>query len=185
MRNQFVLVRRTVAAYWHSAGVGLLLALVFFLLYYHFLQNDRSFNSDQLYCIHFCDDLLQGRDVQGFHMPAAPYIFPDITLLTLCNLLTSDLAALFLLYSLLYYSLLLFVLSAIGRQIGLFWSESFRIAGLGAGLSLGLSFQSNLCRSRPAFLSRQSHGLSPHGPCGNRVHSARCGAAIIGSRPLS
>ena len=128
-------------------GVSLLLALVFSLFIYQFLQDRVSFNSDQLYCIHFCDDLLHGRDVQGFHMPAAPYVFPDMALVLLCSVLTSNLTAVFILYSVLYYSLLLAVLTAICRGLGLSRRDSYVTAALGVAFLLAAHFD-------PAYVGR-------------------------------
>src|SRR5262245_46905033 len=90
-----------------ALGVAFLFVLVLILFGYQYLQNPFSFNSDNLYCLQFCDDLLHGREMQGFHVPAAPYLFPDMALLLPCAALTSNLSAVFFLYSALYYGLLL------------------------------------------------------------------------------
>lgn len=136
MKQVIISIMRTVLPYWRAASVCLLLAIVFPLFGYHLLQDPFGFNSDQLYCAHFCDDLWQGRDVQGFHMPGAPYVFPDMALLLFCRMLTSNVAVLFLLYSFCFYTLLIFVLMMICRRIGFFWEESFAIAGLGVAFLL-------------------------------------------------
>ncbi|HWG42019.1 MAG TPA: hypothetical protein VN688_04475 [Gemmataceae bacterium] len=139
MRDR-LLQRLLLLSRWRVVGVSLLLTLVFTLFCYQFLQDRFSFNSDQLYCIHFCDDLLHGHDVQGFHMPAAPYVFPDMVLVLVCSLLTSNLTAAFILYSLLYYGLLLAVLSAICREVGLSRPDSFVTAGVGVAFLLASHF---------------------------------------------
>lgn len=168
MKKVVIPIIRILLAYWRSVGVGLLLAVVFSLFGYHLLQDPFSFNSDQLYCIHFCDDFWQGRDVQGFHMPGAPYVFPDMALLLLCRMLTSNVAALFLLYSFLYYSLLILVLMMICRCIGLFWNESFAIAGLGVAFLLA-------CHLDPAY---HAFGLLLTYP-GNHMGCLLIGLAVI------
>jgi hypothetical protein len=149
--------------------VGLLLIVVFPLFGYHLLQDGVSFNSDQLYCIHFCDDLWQGRDVQGFHMPGAPYVFPDMALLLICRMLTSKIAVQFLLYSFLFYTLLLLVLMAICLRIGLCLDESFSIAGLGVAVLLAYHFD-------PVY---HGFGLLLTYP-GNHMGCLLIGLAVIG-----
>ncbi|HTU21218.1 MAG TPA: hypothetical protein VMG10_24405 [Gemmataceae bacterium] len=121
-------------------GAAVLLLLTFTLAWYRFLNLPRSFNSDHLYCLHFCDDLIHGRDLRGWHLPAAPYLFPDILLLCAMRLLTSDVAGVFLLYSSLYYLLLFAVLWAIFRQVGLSRGEAFPTAALGLTLLLAACF---------------------------------------------
>jgi hypothetical protein len=112
-------------------GVGLLLSVVFTLYIYFFVGNAFSFNSDHLYCFHFCDDLLHGRDLQGFHLPGSPYLFPDMVVVLVCRAITSDLFSGFILYSVIYYGLLLAMFIWVMRRLGISGRESFLIAGLG------------------------------------------------------
>jgi hypothetical protein len=135
-------------------GAAFLLLVVFALFAYQYLQDGTSFNSDQLYCFQFCDDLLHGRDVQGFHLPAAPYLFPDMMLLLACNTLTSNLVVLAFLYGALFYSLLLAVLFALGRGVGLPRGESFVLAALGLTLMLAVHFD-------PAYTHRREFMFYP------------------------
>src|SRR5215471_4839304 len=88
-----------------TLGVAFLFVLVFTLFGYQYLQKPLSFNADNLYCLQFCDDLLHGCEMQGFHVLAAPYLFPDMALLLPCVAMTSNLSAIFFLYSALYYGL--------------------------------------------------------------------------------
>lgn len=121
-----------------SLAAALLLVLAFTLAWYRFLNLPLSFNSDQLYCLHFCDDLLNGRDLRGWHLPAAPYLFPDMLLLCALKLLTSHLAGILLLYSAAYYLLLLVVLCVLFLQLGCSRSEAFTAAALGLSLLLAV-----------------------------------------------
>ncbi|HEY7155091.1 MAG TPA: hypothetical protein VH575_14100, partial [Gemmataceae bacterium] len=123
-----------------TIGVACLFLLVFVLFGYQYLQNPFSFNSDNLYCLQFCDDLLHGRDMQGFHVPAAPYLFPDMVLLLPCVALTSNLSAIFFLYSAAYYTLLLGVLRAILRGTGVAGRTAFAAAALGVTFFLAAHF---------------------------------------------
>jgi hypothetical protein len=111
-------------------SVGSLLIGAFILYVAFFVSDGKSFSSDHLYCFHFCDDLLQGRDVQGFHLPGAPYLFPDMVVVLGCRALTSDLFSGFILYAVIYYGLLLATLIAVMRRLGISGLESFLIAGL-------------------------------------------------------
>src|SRR5579883_1943660 len=123
-----------------AVGSGLLLVLVFILAWYHYLCRPGSFSSDHLYCLHFCDDLIHGRDLRGWHLPAAPYLFPDMAILSALALVTSDTATVFLLYSIVQYLLMFAVLWAIFRLINFTRSASFTTASLGLSLLLAACF---------------------------------------------
>lgn len=90
-----------------------------------------SFNSDDLYCASFCEDLLQGRDLQGWHFTAAPFVFPDLTLMLPSQALFSNLLVALLAYDFLLYTLLLTALAWIARSIGFSRREAFLTACTG------------------------------------------------------
>src|SRR5262249_22252707 len=90
-----------------------------------------SFSSDHFYCLHFCDDVIHGRDLHGWHLPAAPYLFPDMVLVGVLELLTSDPGMVFLTYSILYYLVLLAVLVAIFYRMGIPPLQAFTTGALG------------------------------------------------------
>jgi hypothetical protein len=121
-------------------GAAVLLVLAFTLAWYRFFNIPSCFNSDQLYCLHFCDDVIHGRDLRGWHLPGAPYLFPDMLFLCTLRLLTSDIAVVFLLYAAMYYLLLLAVLWAVFRQVGLGRGTAFTSAALGLTLLLAACF---------------------------------------------
>ncbi len=123
-----------------ALGIGLLLVLVFLLAWYRFANHDLSFSSDHLYCLHFCDDAIHGRDLRGWHLPAAPYLFPDMVVLSAAAVLTSDVAAVLLLYDAVHYLLLLAVLMILFRWIGMGRREAFTTAALGLTLLLAVCF---------------------------------------------
>lgn len=112
----------------------MLLVLAFALTWYRFLNNPFSFNSDHLYCLHFCDDAIHGRDLRGWHLPGAPYLFPDMLLLFVVMLGTTHIAAVFLLYAIVYYLLLLAVLWFLFRAVDLSRGEAWTSSALGVTL---------------------------------------------------
>lgn len=121
-------------------SAGLLLVLVFILAWYHYLCRPGSFSSDHLYCLHFCDDFIHGRDLRGWHLPAAPYLFPDMGILSALALMTCDTATVFLLYSVVQYLLMFAVLWAIFRLMSFPRRVAFTTAALGVTLLLAACF---------------------------------------------
>ncbi len=153
---------------WDVAGVGLLFVVVLFLFGYHYMQDTTCFNSDHLYCIHFCDDILHGRDMQGWHLPAAPYIFPDMVMVLLSSVLTSNIAAIFVLYGAMYYGFVLVALMAILRALDLPCRESFTLAGLGVIFLLAVHFE-------PVYVNRSLPMFHP----GNHLSVLLMGLGVI------
>jgi hypothetical protein len=119
-----------------TLGAALLLAAAFALAWYHFAGNVVSFNADMCYCLHFCDDILHGRDLRGWHLPAAPYLVPDMVVVGALTLLTTNVCTVFLIYSILYYVSLLAVLVALFHRMGIPRREAFTIAVLDLALML-------------------------------------------------
>src|SRR5579871_6246887 len=76
------------------------------LLVCGYLADGTAFNSDNLLSTAQCDDLLHGRDVRDWHLPGAPYLFPDLVLLLPCQLLAPTLPIAFLAYCLSLHLLL-------------------------------------------------------------------------------
>ncbi len=113
------------------AGLGVLLLLLLVVLGSLYFQNGHSFNSDDLYCSALCEDLLAGREMRGWHLPGAPYTFPDVLLLLPCHALFADLADAFLAYAILFYLLLLVALAWVLRLAGLSWRASLAAAAAG------------------------------------------------------
>jgi hypothetical protein len=102
---------------------GLYLVALFIFVAVHTRHPD-AFNSDDLYCPSVCEDLLRGRDMQGWHFTAVPYLFPDLTLLLPCVALSSNLVVVFLAYNFLVYNLFGIVLVWIFRLTGLGWLQA-------------------------------------------------------------
>jgi hypothetical protein len=94
-------------------------------------RQPSSFNSDDLYCLSFAEDLLQGRDMQGWHFTGAPFLLPDLVLLLPCQALSSNLVLVFLAYNLLIYSGLVAALAWLARLVGLGRCEAFWTACTG------------------------------------------------------
>jgi hypothetical protein len=106
----------------------ILFALSLFLLGYSYLASPSAFNSDNLLSSAQCSDLLHGRDMSGWHLPGAPYLFPDLVLLVPCQSLTPNVVGEFLSYCFVFHLLLLGVLVWLGRLSGLGWRPAL-IAG--------------------------------------------------------
>jgi hypothetical protein len=120
------------AAPWAGvAALGALLLLLLAVLASHYFQNPTSFNSDDLYCSGLCEDLLRGRELRGWHLPGAPYTFPDVLLLLPCHALFANVGDAFLAYAFLFYPLLLAALAWVLRQAGLSWRASLAAAAAG------------------------------------------------------
>jgi hypothetical protein len=93
--------------------------LAVFSLGFAYLHGAYPFNSDNLLCNAFCEDVLNGADLSGWNFPAAPYLFPDMLLLLPCQWLGRDLVAVYFAYDALFYGALLAALYWLARQLGL------------------------------------------------------------------
>ncbi len=111
--------RRRLAGAASAALLALLLPLAVFCLSFKYLQGASPFNSDNLWCNSFCEDLLTGADLSGWNFPGAPYFFPDVLLLLPCQWLGRDLVAVYFAYDALFYAAFLAALYALARQVGL------------------------------------------------------------------
>lgn len=109
-----------------------LLIVSLFLLVCGYLANPAAFNSDNLLSSAQCDDLLHDRDVSDWHLPGAPYVFPDLLLLLPCQLLAPTLPFAFLAYCLILHLTLAASLTWLGRSSGLGWPTAIVAAGCGA-----------------------------------------------------
>jgi hypothetical protein len=91
-----------------------------------------SFNSDALYGVELCQDLLgRGYERSSWHIPYAPQFFPDLVLLLPCVALLRDLVHVFLAYWLLYHVLSLTILTCLFRHAGLGLRQAFVLAASG------------------------------------------------------
>src|SRR5271165_6640909 len=96
----------------------LILAVLF--LGHRFCAQANSFDSDNLLAVEVCQDLLgRGYEFAGWHLPNAPYLFPDMVLALLPVALCKNLAATFVLYNLLHYAVMLAALTGLFRVAGL------------------------------------------------------------------
>lgn len=128
----------------------LLAAVGVVLLVENYLTDPGAFNSDDLLCSTLCDDCLRGRDLREWHLPAAPYIFPDLPLLAPCHRFAPNIAIEFLLYCSVIHSCLLAVLFGLGRLSGLDWRRSLVAAG--GGVALLAMVQVRKCAGGRGFL---------------------------------
>jgi hypothetical protein len=108
------------------------LILSLFLLVSGYAADPTAFNSDDLLSSAQCDDLLHGRDVTDWHLPGAPYLFPDLLLLLPCQLLAPTFPLAFLAYCLLLHLALAVSLAWLGRLSGLCWRTAIVVAGCGS-----------------------------------------------------
>ncbi|HTU21216.1 MAG TPA: hypothetical protein VMG10_24395 [Gemmataceae bacterium] len=109
-----------------------LLIVSLFLLVCGYLADPTAFNSDNLLSSAQCDDLLHGRDLTDWHLPGAPYVFPDLLLLLPCQGLAPTLPLAFLAYCLVLHLTLAASLAWLGRLSELRWQTAIVAAGCGA-----------------------------------------------------
>jgi hypothetical protein len=114
-----------------AAGLAALVAAAVFLLGINYLRSGGAFNSDDLYCTDFCDDLLHGRPLTAWFLPGAPYLFPDMVLLLPLHGLAPNLTVEFLAYCLVFHLLLLAVVAWIAREVGLSRTEALLCGTIG------------------------------------------------------
>src|SRR5581483_9873865 len=69
-----------------AAMVGVAL----FLLGCTYRKSEGAFNSDHLYPSAVCEDFRLGRDLSGWYLPGAPYLFPDMALILPCQVLSGN-----------------------------------------------------------------------------------------------
>jgi hypothetical protein len=135
-----------------------LAAMSLVLLVHAYLVSPTAFNSDNLLCSAVCDDLLHGRDVRGWHLPGAPYVFPDLLLLVPCQLLAPNVAIEFLAYCFAFHLCMLAVLAWLGRLTGLDRPQALAAAGCGVIL-LALTHLDKDAAGRASLLVHPgSHG---------------------------
>jgi hypothetical protein len=105
---------------------GLLVLAVLFLAHRYRTGNGFCLNSDDLYPVELCQDLLgRGYERSNWHIPYAPQLFPEIALLLPCVFLFRDLLLTYLAYNCLYHGISVAVLTALCRTTGLRWREAF------------------------------------------------------------
>ncbi len=125
----------SIARRWYTRLAPLLLAAVLLAGVFVFAatrtRKPAAFGSDDLYCLSVCEDLLQGRDLRGWHFTAVPLVFPDLTLLLPCQALSSNLVVVFLAYNVLFYGSLAAALAWVVCLVGLGRREAFLTACTG------------------------------------------------------
>jgi hypothetical protein len=108
---------------------GLLALAVLFLAHRYRTCYASCFNSDDLYPVELCQDILgRGYERSNWHIPYAPQVFPEIVLLLPCVLLFRDLLLVYLAYNFLYHGISVAVLTALFRAAGLRRREAFLLA---------------------------------------------------------
>jgi hypothetical protein len=117
---------------WLTPGAAALLLLAALaVLASNYLHWPAGINPDDFLCAQQCQDVLDGRSLEGWHLPGAPYLFPDDLLLLGCQALTADLGVAFTLYHFLFYLALLSCLDWVGRMVGLPRRRAFLVACAG------------------------------------------------------
>jgi hypothetical protein len=111
--------------------VAVLLALTLFLLGYRYLTWPSAFNSDDLLCSNIVEDVFRGEDIHEWHLPGAPYLFPDLFLLAPCRWLAPNLVVEFLAYHFLFWGLMVAVLWWLGELLRLSRRSAFVAAAVG------------------------------------------------------
>jgi hypothetical protein len=148
-------------------GAGLLFLASLVLLGENYSTWPGCFNSDDLYTVALTDSILDGNvSLVGWCLPIAPYFFPDLPLLLLSRLFVSNLAVLFLTYSILFYSLLAGALAWVGRECGLSWSRGLLTGLLGLALLFVVSIDvSAEWRGAPLYHAGTHAGVILLGLC--------------------
>src|SRR5262245_60566066 len=117
--------------------VAALLVLAILFLAHRYRSHPHSFNSDDLFAVEVSEDLLgRGYELQNYHLPYAPYLFPDLVFVLGAVAVFKGLFTVFLVYNLLYYGLTVVLLTALFRQTGLRLREAFLFAASGPLLLL-------------------------------------------------
>jgi hypothetical protein len=115
-----------------AAVVAMLLAASLFLLGCVYVGSSEAFNSDHLYCTAFCEDLRLGRRLDGWCLPGAPYLFPDMALMLPCQFLSGGLVSEFLGYDFVLFGCLLVAVAWLGRALAL--NRGQALAGAACGV---------------------------------------------------
>jgi hypothetical protein len=117
---------------WLLPGAAVLLLLgALAVLAAQYLHGYGAISADDFLCVSLCQDVLDGRSLDGWHLPGAPYLFPDDLLLLGCQALTADVGLAFTLYLALFYLALLACLAWLGRLAGLPGRRAFLVACAG------------------------------------------------------
>lgn len=130
-------MRDPVPGHWRRAIVSvaltMLLGAVLFLLAANYHRDSGAYNSDNLLCTDFCDDVLCGRSLSGWHLPGAPYLFPDMLLLLPIHALAPDLFVEFAAYAIVFHLLLAATVAFVAIGLGLGRWEAI-LSGVGGVL---------------------------------------------------
>ena len=182
----------SIARRWYTRLAPLLLAAVLLAGVFVFAatrtRKPAAFGSDDLYCLSVCEDLLQGRDLRGWHFTAVPLVFPDLTLLLPCQALSSNLVVVFLAYNVLFYGSLAAALAWVVCLVGLGRREAFLTACTGVLFLLVAHLDPSYdCAGRrdvSAGVPHRRHSLrrAADGPRPARLahgRQARTGAALL------
>ncbi len=131
--------------------VAALLGLALFLLACAYIGSEGPFDSDNLYPSDLCADLRLGRPLTGWHLPGAPYLFPDVLWLLPCQLLPRGVAGEFLGYCFAQWLCFVAAITWLGREVGLRWRPAL-LAALAGTLLLSAAHLDEAYRVRAAIL---------------------------------
>jgi hypothetical protein len=139
MRRTLGKVGQALAGWLAPGGAALLLAALA-VLASDYLNWPGGINRDDFLCPDQCQDVLDGRSLEGWHLPGAPYLFPDDLLLLACQAACPDMGAAFTLYVFLFYLALLACLTWLARLAGLPGRRAFLAACAGVLLLIVTHF---------------------------------------------
>jgi hypothetical protein len=134
--------------------LGLLLIASLYLIGCTYARSDGAYNADHLYCSDFCRDVWQGRSLAGWHLPGAPYLFPDMLWVLSCQLLPGGVAGEFMGYCFAFFLSLLAAVVWLGHEIRLETRRAFLTAAVGCLLLVAVHLG-------PAYHARATHLASP------------------------
>jgi hypothetical protein len=122
---------RGLAAAALAVPVATLLGASLYLLVCAYIGGGDAFDSDSLYPSDLCADIRQGRPLTGWHLPGAPYLFPDVLLLLPCQLLPRGLAGEFMGYCVALWLATAAAIAWLGCEVGMRRRPAFLVAASG------------------------------------------------------
>jgi hypothetical protein len=158
----------TLARWLAPAAAVLLLLVALAVLASDYLHWPGGLNRDDFLCVDQCQDVLDGRGLEGWHLPGAPYLFPDDLLLLGCLAVSPDLGVALTLYLGVFFLALLACLTWLARLAGLPGRQAFLAAGAGL-LLLAVTHLGDAYKERALLLAHP----------GNHVGAVLVGVLVL------
>lgn len=99
----------------HSLILSIIIIVLLFIT--GIIKNLSSLHSDSLYALFFSNDILDSNiSLSGWTIPSHPYIFPDILVFTIVNMIFDSILLKYLLYYIIIYSFYLVIIYLINKR---------------------------------------------------------------------